>query len=275
MARTLLADPEFPNRAKEGNWEDIIPCVGDLTCLVTVGSDKKICCLTNPAIGQEEEMVLTPAKKSKKVLIVGGGPAGMEAARVMALRGHRVALYEKKPRLGGQVNLAMIPPCKEELRNILEYFIPQMERLKVQVILQREVTRETIEKENPEVVILAAGASPLLPEIPGLARQMVFTPEEALGASRWMGEKILVAGDHILNDITPNIQLWSDERNPLEEYFASLDKVSELDIELVLPGHRSIFRNCRERIQELKQHHQKRLDEIISILEKEISMLFR
>jgi glyoxylase-like metal-dependent hydrolase (beta-lactamase superfamily II) len=80
--------------------------------------------------------------------------------------------------------------------------------------------------------------------------------------------KTLVAGDHILNNITPNIQLWSDDRNPLEEYFASLDKVSELDIELVLPGHRSIFTNCQERIQELKHHHQKRLDEIISILEK-------
>jgi len=77
-----------------------------------------------------------------------------------------------------------------------------------------------------------------------------------------------VAGDHILNDITPNIQLWTDDRNPLEEYFASLDKVSQLDIELVLPGHRSIFKNCRERIQELKHHHQERLDEIISILEK-------
>ncbi|HUL21281.1 MAG TPA: MBL fold metallo-hydrolase [Thermodesulfobacteriota bacterium] len=80
--------------------------------------------------------------------------------------------------------------------------------------------------------------------------------------------KALVAGDHILNDITPNIQLWADDRNPLEEYFASLDKVSQLDIELVLPGHRSIFKNCRERIQELKHHHQERLDEIISILEK-------
>jgi glyoxylase-like metal-dependent hydrolase (beta-lactamase superfamily II) len=81
-------------------------------------------------------------------------------------------------------------------------------------------------------------------------------------------EKAFVAGDHILNDITPNIQLWSDDRNPLEEYLASLDKVSKLDIELVLPGHRSFFRNCRERIEELKQHHQKRLDEIISILKK-------
>ena len=81
-------------------------------------------------------------------------------------------------------------------------------------------------------------------------------------------KKIFVAGDHILNDITPTIQLWSDDWNPLKEYLASLDKVYEFDIELVLPGHRSVFRNCKERIQELKDHHQKRLDEIISILEK-------
>lgn len=81
-------------------------------------------------------------------------------------------------------------------------------------------------------------------------------------------KKIFVAGDHILNDITPNIQLWSDEWNPLKEYLKSLDKVYEFDIALVLPGHRGIFRNYKERIQELKHHHQKRLDEIISILEK-------
>jgi glyoxylase-like metal-dependent hydrolase (beta-lactamase superfamily II) len=81
-------------------------------------------------------------------------------------------------------------------------------------------------------------------------------------------KKIFIAGDHILNDITPNIQLWSDEWDPLKEYLASLEKVYKLDIELVLPGHRGIFKNCRERIQELKHHHQKRLEEIISILEK-------
>jgi glyoxylase-like metal-dependent hydrolase (beta-lactamase superfamily II) len=79
-------------------------------------------------------------------------------------------------------------------------------------------------------------------------------------------KKIFIAGDHILNDITPTIQLWSDDRNPLREYLASLDKVNQFDIELVLPGHRSIFRHCKERIQELKDHHEKRLDEIISIL---------
>ncbi len=88
-------------------------------------------------------------------------------------------------------------------------------------------------------------------------------------------KKIFVSGDHILNDITPNIQLWSDEWNPLKEYLASLDKVYELDIELVLPGHRGIFRNCKERIQELKRHHQNRLDEIVSILEKGKMNAFR
>jgi glyoxylase-like metal-dependent hydrolase (beta-lactamase superfamily II) len=88
-------------------------------------------------------------------------------------------------------------------------------------------------------------------------------------------KKIFVAGDHILNDISPNIQLWSDEWNPLKEYLASLEKVYELDIELVLPGHRSISRNCRERIQELKHHHEKRFDEVISILERGSKNAFR
>jgi glyoxylase-like metal-dependent hydrolase (beta-lactamase superfamily II) len=88
-------------------------------------------------------------------------------------------------------------------------------------------------------------------------------------------KKIFVSGDHILNDITPNIQLWSDEWNPLKEYLASLDKAHELDIELVLPGHRSLFENCKDRIQELKHHHRNRLDEIISILEKGSMNAFR
>ena len=82
------------------------------------------------------------------------------------------------------------------------------------------------------------------------------------------GKKIFVSGDHILDDITPNIQLWSNDWNPLKDYLESLDKVYELDVELVLPGHRGIFRNCRKRIRELRHHHQRRLDEIVSILGK-------
>jgi glyoxylase-like metal-dependent hydrolase (beta-lactamase superfamily II) len=88
-------------------------------------------------------------------------------------------------------------------------------------------------------------------------------------------KRIFVSGDHIFSDITPTIQLWSDEWNPLKEYLASLDKVYELDVELVLPGHRSIFRNCKERIEELKHHHKNRLDEIISIVEKDAMNAFQ
>jgi glyoxylase-like metal-dependent hydrolase (beta-lactamase superfamily II) len=88
-------------------------------------------------------------------------------------------------------------------------------------------------------------------------------------------KRIFVSGDHILNDITPNIQLWSDQWNPLKEYLASLDKVYKLDIELVLPGHRGIFKNCKERIRELKRHHQDRLEEIVSILGKGKMNAFR
>jgi glyoxylase-like metal-dependent hydrolase (beta-lactamase superfamily II) len=88
-------------------------------------------------------------------------------------------------------------------------------------------------------------------------------------------KKILVAGDHILNDITPNIQLWSNEMNPLKQYLASLDKIYEYDIELVLPGHRGTFRNCRERIQELKDHHRKRLDEVLSILKEGVKNAYQ
>ncbi|MBW2148531.1 MAG: MBL fold metallo-hydrolase, partial [Deltaproteobacteria bacterium] len=101
----------------------------------------------------------------------------------------------------------------------------------------------------------------------------VFTCVETPGHTRGhmclyeSGKKIFISGDHILHDITPNIQLWSNKENPLNEYMASLDKVYGLDIELVLPGHRIIFRNCKKRIQELKKHHQHRADEVLSLLE--------
>ncbi|MBW2149949.1 MAG: MBL fold metallo-hydrolase, partial [Deltaproteobacteria bacterium] len=101
----------------------------------------------------------------------------------------------------------------------------------------------------------------------------VFTCVETPGHTRGHmclyapGKRIFISGDHILHDITPNIQLWSNKENPLNEYMASLDKVYGLDIELVLPGHRVIFRNCKKRIQELKKHHQHRADEVLSLLE--------
>jgi NADPH-dependent 2,4-dienoyl-CoA reductase/sulfur reductase-like enzyme len=122
----------------------------------------------------------------------------MEAARVMALRGHRVVLYEKRAQLGGQINLAVIPPHKEELQSILDYLGYQLEKLKVRTCMETEATADTVAKEKPDAVTLATGARPLIPEIPGLPGERLFTPEEVLQQRRPMGEKVLVIGGGVV-----------------------------------------------------------------------------
>jgi len=116
LGRSLLADPEFANKAAEGRFDDIAPCVGCLQgCVGSIFKMEQITCLINPTLGREKEMALTPAAQSKKVMVVGGGPGGLEAAHVAALRGHQVTLFEKEAKLGGQFNLAIVPPMKQEL----------------------------------------------------------------------------------------------------------------------------------------------------------------
>ncbi len=195
MGRALIADPYLPLKARQGRMEDIRKCLACNHCRMRIIQlNKTMRCSINPEAGREREARISISPKPKKVLIAGGGPGGMEAARVLTLRGHRVTLYEKGETLGGQVNLALLPPHKEELRNILDYLVPQMRKLNVKVCLQKEVTEKTIKEENPDVIILATGAGPLIPEIPGLNRERIFTPEEALKGNRPMGENIIVIG---------------------------------------------------------------------------------
>lgn len=194
MGRALICDPYLPQKAQEGRPEEIRKCMACMHCRNRIYSLKTIRCAVNAQTGRERDTRISPSPRAKKILVIGGGPGGMEAARVLALRGHRVSLFEQAKELGGQVNLAVIPPHKEELQNILDYLVPQMKTLNIAVSLQKEATREMIEKENPDVVLLAAGSSPLLPEIPGLDRQKVFTPAEVLKGERPLGGKLLVAG---------------------------------------------------------------------------------
>ena len=194
MGRALIADPYLPRKAKEGKLEEIRKCLACNFCRQRIQQFRTRRCAINAQAGQERDRRITLARISRKVMVVGGGPAGMEAARVLALRGHQVVLYEKGPQLGGQVNLAVIPPHKEELHNIIDYLIFQVNKLNIPIHLNREANKETVSKEDPAAIILAAGALPVVPQIPGLAREMVFSAEEVLLGKRNLGLRILVIG---------------------------------------------------------------------------------
>lgn len=171
MTRRLLADPDLPNKAMENRLEDIRWCHGCLHCFDMRNRNKKLECRTNATLGREiiPEFIFTPVKKKKKVLVIGGGPSGMEAARVAAKRGHEVVLYEKDAYLGGLIPLAAIVKDleTEDLTIFVKYQETQLKKEGVSVHLKKEVTSQLVRKEQPDAVIVAAGAAHSTFDIPG------------------------------------------------------------------------------------------------------------
>ncbi len=196
MGRALLSDPEFPNKAKEGRFDDITPCIGcGMGCVAERIHGRDMTCVINPAVGKETQFPETPAPQSKKIMVAGGGPAGLEAARVAALRGHKVSLYEKGSKTGGQFNLAAVPPTKQELCKITKYLNVQVEKCGVTIHLNTEVTPELVEKEKPDALIVATGGEPLVPNIPGIDGPRVVTSHDVLaGKVDILPGKVLVIG---------------------------------------------------------------------------------
>jgi len=173
MARALIADPELPNKLASGRWEDIRPCINCYTCIHQIFMSESMHCTVNHAAGKEGEFKLNPSERAKRVMVVGGGPGGMEAARVAALRGHQVTLYEKGRRLGGSLVFASV--LTRENEDLLNYLIRQIRKLPVKVKLGEEVTPELIKEISPEATILAVGASLESPQIPGADRPNVIS----------------------------------------------------------------------------------------------------
>ncbi len=194
MCRALIADPHLPNKAKAGQLEDIRQCVGATeACISRAVNGIPITCVQNPVIGREKEWAeVKPASVKKKVMVIGGGPAGLEAARVAALRGHTVTLYEKTGELGGQVLIASKVSTRQELSSITRWLALQVQKLGVDIHLNTEVTPQMVEKENPDAVIAATGSTPSNLAIPGATDQNLVDERSVLLGKVSVGQRVVV-----------------------------------------------------------------------------------
>jgi NAD(H)-dependent 7beta-hydroxy-3-oxo-delta4-cholenoic acid oxidoreductase len=194
IGRGLLADPEFPIKAMEGRFDDIAPCTGcSLGCLARAAKSEPLSCVINPAVGKEKEMAIVPADTARKVMVVGAGPAGLEAARVAALRGHDVDLYEKAPKVGGQFDLASVPPSKQEMSKFIKYLYTQVGKVGAKLHLNTEVSSELVDQMKPDVVIVATGGEPIIPDLPGIQGEKVISSHDVLS-----GKVILPPGNMVV-----------------------------------------------------------------------------
>ena len=195
IGRSSLTDPEFALKAAEGRPDDIVKCLscneGCIDRLMM--ADASITCVQNPALGREAEYASAGAMKAKKVVVAGGGPAGLEVARTAALWGHKVTLYEKKDSLGGQVILAALPPTKEIWLEVVRSRVKDLQRLGVEIKLGCELTPQMIKELSPEVLIVATGSAPLSPDVPGIDRDNVVTAQDVLNGAP-VGSRVVVVG---------------------------------------------------------------------------------
>ena len=201
LGRALIADPKFPEKVYEKRTDDIRRCLCCNVCYQTVVSaGSALRCTVNPEVGRENAFRIAPTGDAKKVLVIGGGPGGMEAARVAALRGHEVTLWEKHDGLGGQLRLASVPPHKEPIGELMDYLGVQVQKAGVRVELERESTFESVIDFEPDAVIVATGAKPLIPEISGIQEQekKVVLAQDLLAGRKEAGATVVIIGGELV-----------------------------------------------------------------------------
>lgn len=196
LGRGLIADPDWVNKAAEGRDDDIRKCIGCLQgCIGTQMTAGFANCLQNPEFGREKQMQIKKTDLPKKVLVIGGGPAGLEAALVAGIRGHQVILCEKEKKLGGQWNLASVPPGKDDYSWVVNWRVKQISRVpNITVKLACNVTHEVVESIAPDVVVIATGSVPAIPNIPGVNGNSVLTAHDVLDGRKVPGNCIAVIG---------------------------------------------------------------------------------
>lgn len=198
LGRALLADPYWPEKVRGNRVKSIRPCIGCHEGCLERARTRTLSCSVNPSCGREIYSELKKTEKIKKVLIAGGGVAGMEAARVAALKGHDVLLFEKSDKLGGHLIAGSVPKFKQDLKMLLDWYKDQLTELSVKINLEREVEAKIINEVIPDVVIIAIGSTPIIPEIPGVATGVensnIVTCIDLLLGKKSPGKEIVVVG---------------------------------------------------------------------------------
>lgn len=196
LGRGSLADPEWPNKAQSGDYDRIRRCIACNECFdYTSIYEQPIRCLVNPQAGRMSEMVaIEPAVQSKKVIVIGGGCTGLQAALTAAQRGHRVVLYEREPVLGGRWRVAYAPPGRGELFHFIDWLVREVRLAGVDVRLGQEATPENIAQEKADMLLVSAGGHPIIPEIPGVDMPHVHLAEAVLEGNVAVGSQIVVVG---------------------------------------------------------------------------------
>ncbi|WP_286082524.1 oxidoreductase [Parablautia intestinalis] len=195
LGRAALADPEYPNKVLTGHTEKIRPCIAcNQGCITRLQQGKQPTCAVNPAAMREVRYALRPCVQPKKVVVVGGGVAGMEAARTAAMRGHKVSLYEKNESLGGNLIPGGSHSFKKEVRELNAWYQNELKALPVEIHTGESVTAGQLRDMDADVIILAAGSVPIMPKMPGIDDKKVIGCMEALAHPEKVGQKVMVIG---------------------------------------------------------------------------------